>query len=192
MSMSKVTGSDNATRALAALLANNPELGVISGVEDADPAPSAAHIENQRRGRENQATGAAFQDELDIYHAGLTRSRTALVYRTDPAIRYAGDGLWRVVGKGPVDYLAITMDYVIGFDAKVRTGDAFSIGEVHQLAWLKDMASLDQLAGYLVRWSDYDEVRWHPVGTVDGKRVRRGEGRLCEGVRWLEVARVAA
>jgi len=177
---------------LEALLANNPELGVDERLSTMEPSPISikpVSASNQQRGRANKAAGDAFQRELDLYHAQLYRDGVALVYRTDPPVRYAGDGKWIVTGKGPVDYLAITKGGVVGFDAKVRTGDAFSIGmgSMHQLHWLRDLAFLDNVGGYVVRWSDYDQARWHDVSTVDGKRVRMSDGILIDGAKWLDV-----
>lgn len=149
-------------------------------------------IAAQLRGRANREAGEAFQQELDIYHRELLRDGIALVLRTDPPMRYIGSGHWVPVGKGAVDYIATIAGYSpVAFDAKVRAGTAFTIGrdEEHQLQWLQDHASLDYPAGYLVRWSDYDEVRWHPVETVIGKRVKIAHGHLCDGCRWLDAIR---
>ena len=177
-------------KSLEKLLNNNPGLSIdarFSTVEaPATNTPPSSAV-NKQRGRDNKAAGEAFQQELDIYHAQLYRDGQALVYRTDPPVRYAGDGKWIVTGKGPVDYIAITRMGVVGFDAKVRTGDAFSIGmdSLHQLHWLRDLVDLDNIGGYVVRWSDYDEARWHDVSTIDGKLVRMVDGVPLDGVEWL-------
>jgi len=176
---------------LEQLLKNNPDLSVDTRYSGAEVEPLFAppvSAANQQRGRENKAVGDAFQEELDIYHASLYRDGLALVYRTDPPVRYAGDGKWIVTGKGPVDYIAITKIGVVGFDAKSRVGDGFSIGidSLHQLHWMRDLVDLDNTAGFVVRWSDYEQVRWHDVSTVYGQRVRMADGVLLDGVKWLD------
>lgn len=145
--------------------------------------------EAQHRGATNKAAGEAFQQELDMYHASLQRDGLAVVHRTDPPTRYIGDGRWVVVGKGPVDYIAFTGFGVVVFDAKVRAGQAYSISggdgsDLHQLGWLRSVAPFVAAAGYLVRWTAADEVRWHDVDSVDGQRVRMADGVAVEGVRW--------
>lgn len=188
------------------LAADNPELYIQDGdrltrelptLPDTDTKRQIEEAQNGKRldatarlrGATSKSSGAAFQAELDIYHAALYRDGLAMVHRTDPPIRYAGDGKWYVIGQGPVDYIAfLAGGRMVVFDAKVRAGDAFSVGtdEMHQLAWLKDAARLGHAAGYVVRWGDYDVVRWHGVASVDGKRVRMADGAECDGCKWLD------
>lgn len=146
----------------------------------------------QQRGAVNKANGEAFQQELDMYHVMLQRDGLAVVHRTDPPIRYVGDGHWVVVGKGPCDYIAFTSFGTVVFDAKVRSGTAYSVSgadgsDLHQLAWLRSVAPFVAAAGYVVRWTDVDEVRWHDVATVDGQRVRMTDGVALNGCKWYDL-----
>lgn len=137
----------------------------------------------------NQQTGADFEKRLDGYHAELMMTGQAMVMRTNPKIRMTGPGRAAIVGKGEVDYVAfLPSGHCVHFDAKSRTGKAFSIGAdfEHQLNWLRKMHDYGNSAGLLVFWRDYNEARWHSVLTFD-KRVRMEDGAPVLGVEWLSL-----
>lgn len=137
----------------------------------------------------NQQTGADFEKRLDGYHAELMTTGQAMVMRTNPKIRMTGPGRAAIVGKGEVDYVAfLPSGMSVHFDAKSRTGKAFSIGAdfEHQLNWLRKMHDYGNSAGLLVLWRDYNEARWHSVQTFD-KRVRMEDGVPVPGVEWLSL-----
>lgn len=139
------------------------------------------------RNAANQQTGADFEKRLDGYHAELMATGQATVMRTNPKIRMTGPGRAAIVGKGEVDYVAFLPNRnSVHFDAKSRTGKAFSIGSdfEHQLNWLRKMYDYGNDAGLLVYWRDHNETRWHSVQTF-GKRVRIEDGAPLPGVEWL-------
>lgn len=140
------------------------------------------------RNTRNRSEGEAFQARLDSYHTQLRLEGKALAYRTNPDIRLVSANRAVVTGKGPCDYFAFLADgRVVVFDAKSRTGNAFSINVAdigHQLTWLDTMQSYGHITGLLVWWKDYGECRWHPSDTFV-KRVRLGDGILLEDVAWL-------
>lgn len=139
------------------------------------------------RNSANQQTGADFEKRLDGYHAELMATGQVMIMRTNPKIRMTGPGRAAITGKGEVDYVAFLRDgRCVHFDAKSRTGKAFSIGPdfEHQLNWLRKIHDYGNDAGLLVHWRDYNEVRWHSVQTFE-KRVRLADGVPLPGVEWL-------
>lgn len=143
-----------------------------------------AHTE---RNTLNQIRGKSFEDRLLAYHAELEARHLARVMRTNPKIRVTGPGMAVIIGKGEVDFVAFLANgKVIHFDAKSRQKDAFSLEDEHQVDWLRNQAAYGHTSGYLVYWSDHDEVRWHPIETIE-KRVRLKEGTPVRGVNWLDL-----
>lgn len=185
------------------ILRNNPDAGIVDGDRivrhlppqaKGDAAQQLSAIIRERRSEatvaernaDNRAKGEALQQRLDAYHARLQADGVALVHRTDPPVRYKGDGNWVVVGKGPVDYIAFCAGFCVIFDAKVRSGTGYTVAkaERHQLQFLRDAAALGHVAGYLVEWCDHDTVRWHDVATGIGYRLRMADGEALNGVNW--------
>lgn len=143
-----------------------------------------AHTE---RNTLNQIRGKSFEDRLLAYHAELEAKRLARIMRTNPKIRVTGPGRAVIIGKGEVDFVAFLANgKVVHFDAKSRQKDAFSLEDEHQVDWLRNQAAYGHTAGYLVYWSDYGEVRWHPIETIE-KRVRLIEGTPVRDVEWLDL-----
>lgn len=139
------------------------------------------------RNTHNRHAGAAFEKRLDGYHKELEVRRIARVLQTNPKIRMTGPNTAVVVGKGEVDRICFVADgRVIHFDAKSRKGEYFYTEAEHQVKWLQDMAEWGHIAGWIVYWNEYNEVRWHPVSTF-GNRINRADGLVVPGVQWLEV-----
>lgn len=146
--------------------------------------PEETHTERNTR---NQAHGKRFEDWLIDYHAELEARHLARVMRTNPKIRVTGPGRAVIIGKGEVDFVAFLANgKVVHFDAKSRQKDAFSLEDEHQVDWLRNQAAYGHTAGYLVYWSDHDQVRWHPIETIE-KRVRLKEGSPVNDVAWLDL-----
>lgn len=156
----------------------------------AGTTPQTTKRKVSRQNRANRQAGADFESRLDRYHEDLKARGLAIVMRTNPKIRMTGPTSAQVIGKGECDNIAfLNSGWVVHFDSKSRSGEAFSYtgkDVEHQQQWLRSMAAMGHGAGLLVFWSDFGEVRWHPVESFD-KRVRREEGKLCEGVAWLPV-----
>lgn len=143
-----------------------------------------AHTE---RNTLNQIRGKSFEDRLLAYHAELEAKHLARIMRTNPKIRVTGPGRAVIIGKGEVDFVAFLANgKVVHFDAKSRQKNAFSLEDEHQTDWLRNQAAYGHTAGYLVYWSDYGEVRWHPIETIE-KRVRLIEGTPVRDVEWLDL-----
>ena len=139
------------------------------------------------RNASNQRAGESFQSRLDAYHAELSARRLATVYRTQPDIVQTGTASARVVGKGPVDYVAwLANGSTIFFDAKSRAAD-FTLGAdfEHQTQMLRTMYHYGHKAGFLIWWSTELECRWHPIQKIQ-KRVRRADGQLMAGIQWFD------
>ena len=135
----------------------------------------------------NQERGKRFEDRLLAYHAELEAKHLARIMRTNPKIRVTGPGRAVIIGKGEVDFVAFLANgKVVHFDAKSRQKDAFSLEDEHQVDWLRNQAAYGHTSGYLVYWSDYDQVRWHPIETIE-KRVRLKEGTPVNDVAWLDL-----
>lgn len=148
------------------------------------PEDAAQSLRNAR----NRATGQRFEDRLQAYHAGLKEQGIATVYKTNPDIRVTAPGKAIITGKGPCDYFAfLYTGRVVFFDAKSRKDKAFTLDDQHQIDWLRSMGGYGHTAGYLVYWSDYDQVCWHDIAGVE-KRVRMIDGAIVDGCRWLDVA----
>lgn len=154
------------------------------------PQQPAASADNALRGAANKAAGDAFEQRLDAYHARLRESYRAVVEKTNPPMRYVGNGRYVPVGSAIVDYVGHTWGGKgIHFDAKVRSDEqGFSIAQrdMHQLEWLWLVAEYGCYAGYLVYWTAHDTVCWHPVQTVDGQRIRYEDGAPLDGVDWFD------
>lgn len=185
------------------VLKRSPDTGVIDGGQivrhlppqaRGDAAQQLSAIIRERRSEatvaernaDNRAKGEALQQRLDAYHARLQVEGVAMVHRTDPPVRYKGDGNWIVVGKGPVDYIAFCAGFTVVFDAKVRSGNGYTVAkaERHQLRFLRDAAVLGHRAGYVIEWCDHDTVQWHDIATVAGYRLRMADGIALNGVDW--------
>ena len=140
-----------------------------------------------KRNTLNQISGKSFEDRLLAYHADLEANHLARVMRTNPKIKVTGPGRAVIIGKGEVDFIAFLADgRTIHFDAKSRQKDAFSLADEHQTDWLRNQAAYGHIAGYLVYWSDYDQVYWHPIETIE-KRVRLKDGTPVRDVEWLQL-----
>lgn len=75
----------------------------------------------------------------------------------------------------------------MNFEAKSSSNaQGFTLPEqsLHQLAWLRQVAALGGLAFYLVFWSAVDETRIHFCSLIDGRRLRRADGLLINGLDW--------
>lgn len=158
----------------------------LTNSRQAPATPSAT----ERRSAANRQEGEAFESRLNRYHQSLDAQGLAKPYKTNPDIKMTGANQAVVIGKGPVDYIVpLSTGAVVFFDAKSRTGNAFSYSGkdvAHQLAWLRAMARWGHPAGLLVYWKEYDQVCWHPVASFD-KRVRLADGVPVAGVDWLPV-----
>lgn len=184
----------------AKMLQANPHLDVI---DDGRPPPKRrtlqalppkrrlatgdAKARATLRGKANQAAGETFQKQLDAYHEELRHSGLAIVYRTDPPTRRTRTGLV-ATGTGPVDYIAFTRGGPVHFDAKVRSdAQGFTVRrkELHQLDWLHSLNAYGHRCGYVVMWTAHGVACWHPLASIDDRRIRYADGVALDGVRWM-------
>lgn len=141
------------------------------------------------RNRQNRATGESFEQLLDHYHDELLSTKQATILRTNPKIHVTAPGRAVITGKAEVDYIAFLPNgQIIHFDAKSRQGKAFTIDKksLHQRDWLRSMWEYGHIAGYLVQWTDYDQIRWHSIAGID-QRVRLEDGINVHNGHWLNV-----
>ncbi len=64
----------------------------------------------------------------------------------------------------------------------MKEGRSWSVpkDKIHQYKYMTDLVRLapDAYAGYLIRWVEADEIRWH---NLYGKSYKRDEGMLLAG-----------
>lgn len=153
--------------------------------ETGDDMETAAHA---FRGRKAQVAGQSFQDRLNAYHALLLKSDLFLyIIEALPPMRSVTQGrgkapMYALLGTGPCDYVfAMTNGSAGMFDAKSTSKEkAFYWPKKsrHQLETLRALqrVSIHAAAFALVEWRVFDEIRLHPIITIDGHTVRRGDG----------------
>lgn len=159
------------------------------------PGDDERTARNALRGRKSQVVGESFQDRLNAYHERLMETGNFLfILETKPPMRPKTQGrgkppLYILLGAGPCDYVFAMGNGVSGsFDAK-STGEAKAFywprNRRHQLATLRE---LDRVSGgsapafALVEWRAYDEVRLHPITSIEGHAVRREHGIIVPDV----------
>lgn len=153
--------------------------------------PSDTGKKNARRveaGRRGKRKGAQFEKSLSDFHEILSATGQAAMHKTGPLVEWkpgpAGKAIPKAVGEGPCDYIGVMDAQAVFFEAKtVPNKDQWSIPmeALHQLIWLQSAAACGAIAFYLVRWDEHDEVRVHPLDTIDDRTLYRHDGRLVEG-----------
>ena len=163
----------------------------------AEPLPGGSA---QEAGKEAHEAGEAFQDRLDHYHAGLLRRVQVIkVFRQYPklvATWVRGQIMFAMQKgeKGPCDYAVIFVSGQAGlFDAKSSAGlkqFTWPKEQAHQLAELRRLhqgTAGRSPAFALVYWRTHEEVRIHPIVTIEDRTVYRDVGILTTDVNWLPV-----
>lgn len=144
---------------------------------------------NALRGHKAQVVGESFQTRLNAYHALLMKEDYFLyILETKPPMKAISQGRGKpphyiLLGSGPCDYVFAFADGLAGtFDAK-STGEKKTMYwpavRRHQLVTLKEAHFISEgkaPAFALVEWRAHDEVRLHPIETIDGHIVRRHDG----------------
>lgn len=146
---------------------------------------SARRVEAGRRGKRK---GIQFEKALSDYHEILAATGLASMHKTGPLVEWkpspSGKASPKVVGDGPCDFIGVMNAQAVFFEAKtVANKDQWSIPmeALHQLIWLQSAAACGAIAFYLVRWDEHDEVRVHPLDTIDDRTILRVEGTPVEG-----------
>lgn len=162
-------------------------------------ADAEKNLARRNAGRKANAVGDAWQERLDLYHTMLLKDRKVTkLQRQMPAMRSTFMSVrgrktlvFVPIDKGPCDYLFVLLGGRVGiFDAK--TTDAakqFTWPEstAHQLDEMRRQLELapESIAFALTNWRAHDEVRIHPIWTIEDRTVYRAEGIKIEGVQWL-------
>lgn len=150
---------------------------------------NARRVEGGRRGKRK---GIQFEKTLSDFHEILSATGQAAIHKTGPLVEWkpgpGGRAVPTVVAEGPCDYIGVMNAQAVFFEAKtVPNKEQWSIpmNALHQLVWLQSAAACGALAFYLVRWDAHDEVRVHPLDTIDDRTLLRVEGTVVEGgVDW--------
>lgn len=157
-----------------------------------------SHLPNQKRrtkdpnrveaGREGRRKGKKFEKDLNDFHEILVATGQAAIHKAGPAVEWTkgadGNASPTAVEKGPPDYIGVMNAQAVFFEAKtVPNKDQWTIPMkwLHQLIWLQSAAACGAIAFYLIRWDAHDEVRLHPLDTVDDRTILRVEGTPVEG-----------
>ncbi len=178
MSRKKTTKAGSDKGWLLAIAAANPDS------EYYDPDIAVASSVSQSH-REAQANGADFETLINDQLPGLIEAGVAVLHKTGPVTRVIGvnpDGTLKVryIEKGPCDYTGAALGLPVAIEAKsVKSGNTWSVPKekIHQYKFMMDVVKVapDAYAGYLIRWVEAGEIRWH---SLYGKSYRREEGML--------------
>jgi hypothetical protein len=139
-------------------------------------------------GRKSQAIGADFEETLAMQIRQLDIDGIAILHKTGPVTKVIGvqpNGRLDIVYKedGPCDYIGAAFGCTVAFEAKSTSRvDIWSVPDkdIHQYEFMVNVTrhAPDAYTGYLIRWTKWEEVRWH---SLYGTKYVREEGMLLPG-----------
>jgi hypothetical protein len=137
------------------------------------------------RGRQSQAIGKRFEELIGEQLRDLDLDGIAKLHKTGPVTRVIGrqpNGRLDIVYEddGPCDYIGAATGYGVAFEAKSTSRvDVWSVPDkdMHQYEFMERYAqhAPGAFVGYLIRWTQWEEVRWH---SLYGTKYVRNEGLL--------------
>ena len=150
-------------------------------------------------GKLANARGAKWEDQVKAENDQALALGVAVVVKLDPPTRVVRGpgGKPKVIfkQKGGADWIGTSYGLPVAFETKaVDAVDSYTVMKKNenQLTFLRDYKNVCDTAGkscivgYYVYWRRSDERRFHPIDSLRGRTIKRGDGIVVDC--WFEVA----